>query len=891
VTIEFAGGGLTAKSQVQDYALRGHELEEMSLIFFLVNTYEERIPEGERHRNSDEGTQTTALESDITRGPLKSARGRPKHERSHYLPSHPRSEECRRTARTAGHNVLPNIIGRYFPRRDDPEMEDLYSASMLALLKPWRNLQTLKSNLLTWRQAFDIFIAAAPKRVQDIVSNIQYYYDCEDAASLQRHNGTSKDGKSCKTDLNEDGNESEQDMEEGGLTGEHQVTEEDIEQVVAAQIPWRELAHGRQALELAKSANIFLNDEETWKVEQTYVGNASGDDLLKLSDWQRALTKDATSYCADSNKAAAADVQIDHGDVLFEENVYVEERPGNGRVETITEQEIGEEPLTSINPQELFEEQHRAFEIIDWHLHETIAGRMPPQLLMHVLGEGGVGKSKVIQTVTDDFTLRLVRDWLVKAAYTGIAASIIGGSTLHTVALLPRNGKPQSAQTEKKLAQNWAKVRYLIIDEISMVSRDLFARLSRIISKAKAVAGEHRRDEPFGGLNVIIFGDLHQFPPVAGRASAPLYYPINQSRDTEDEINGRILYEQFRIVVKLRRQVRVTDPEWMDLLRHGRHGACNDKHLKMMRSLILSHADCPPVDFSQPPWDNAVLVTPRHAVRVQWNNAAVAQHCSRTKQQLFTSVAEDSIRGRGLTLQERFIVASKRKRGGGKSRCEKGSLSATIQLAIGMKVMVTFNVKTELDIANGARGEVTNIVLDEREPPVAKDAAKFQLKYPPAYVLVKLQRTKAAQLRGLPEGVVPIVPMVKKFSIQVGKHQRTVTRTQLPITAAYAFTDYRSQGQSIPCVIVDIATPPTGGLTPFNAYVQLSRSSGSSTIRLLRDFDNKLFTQHPSEFLRLEDLRLENLDKKTMQWWDERSQRRQVMSNDHVSIDGGGKDM
>ncbi|KAH9943738.1 hypothetical protein B0H21DRAFT_695357, partial [Amylocystis lapponica] len=54
--------------------------------------------------------------------------------------------------------------------------------------------------------------------------------------------------------------------------------------------------------------------------------------------------------------------------------------------------------------------------------------------------------------------------------------------------------------------------------------------------------------------------------------------------------------------------------------------------------------------------------------------------------------------------------------------------------------------------------------------------------------------------------------------------------------AAYAFTDYRSQGQTISFVIVDIASPPSGSdLTLFNVYVALSRSSGRHSIRLLRD--------------------------------------------------------
>lgn len=73
--------------------------------------------------------------------------------------------------------------------------------------------------------------------------------------------------------------------------------------------------------------------------------------------------------------------------------------------------------------------------------------------------------------------------------------------------------------------------------------------------------------------------------------------------------------------------------------------------------------------------------------------------------------------------------------------------------------------------------------------------------------------------------------------------KRTVRRRQYPITSAYSFTDYWSQGQTIPYVIVDIAEPPSGTLTLFNLYVALSQSTGRNTIRLLRDFDEQLFRQ------------------------------------------------
>ena len=97
--------------------------------------------------------------------------------------------------------------------------------------------------------------------------------------------------------------------------------------------------------------------------------------------------------------------------------------------------------------------------------------------------------------------------------------------------------------------------------------------------------------------------------------------------------------------------------------------------------------------------------------------------------------------------------------------------------------------------------------------------------------------------------------------------QRTVRRRQFPITAAYAFTDYRSQGQTMPYVLVDIAPPPSGTLSLFNLYVALSRSAGRNTIRLLRDFDDEMFRKsHDAELLE-EDQRLDRLDEITEQWY------------------------
>ncbi|KAG1897474.1 uncharacterized protein F5891DRAFT_1048648 [Suillus fuscotomentosus] len=77
-----------------------------------------------------------------------------------------------------------------------------------------------------------------------------------------------------------------------------------------------------------------------------------------------------------------------------------------------------------------------------------------------------------------------------------------------------------------------------------------------------------------------------------------------------------------------------------------------------------------------------------------------------------------------------------------------------------------------------------------------------------------------------------------------------ITRRQLPVTPAYAFTDFKAQGQTIDHVLVDI-----------NWKNDISH--GRECIRLLRDFDNDLFLQHPNEDLQIEDNRIERLAEET----------------------------
>ncbi|OJA15245.1 hypothetical protein AZE42_11257 [Rhizopogon vesiculosus] len=270
-----------------------------------------------------------------------------------------------------------------------------------------------------------------------------------------------------------------------------------------------------------------------------------------------------------------------------------------------------------------------------------------------------------------------------------------------------------------------------------MASRKFSARLLAYIAKGKSLAGVKDADRAFGGVNVIIIGDFHQFPPIASRRSASLYWPCNPSKDSAEELLGRKLYGEFKIVVRLKEQVRVIDPEWLDLLRHVRHDSCRAHHIELLQSLVITNPACRLTDFVTPPWNEA----PCHSVHHHWNTAMAQARCREAGTQLFICTAYDTFQGRRLTLAEQFSVATKPKIRGKQN--ERATLSNRVELAIGMKVMVTSNVETDLDIADGARGEIIKIVLDEQETALSPLAPIVDLTYPPAFILVKMSRTKS----------------------------------------------------------------------------------------------------------------------------------------------------
>ena len=85
-----------------------------------------------------------------------------------------------------------------------------------------------------------------------------------------------------------------------------------------------------------------------------------------------------------------------------------------------------------------------------------------------------------------------------------MVASLIDGKTTHTIGMISHNNMAMSAETKAKLQVFWKLIKYLIIDEISMIGKAFLAKLSRNIGIGKMIEGKPPSPHSFGGLSLVI---------------------------------------------------------------------------------------------------------------------------------------------------------------------------------------------------------------------------------------------------------------------------------------------------------------------------------------------------------------------------------------------------
>jgi ATP-dependent DNA helicase PIF1 len=201
-----------------------------------------------------------------------------------------------------------------------------------------------------------------------------------------------------------------------------------------------------------------------------------------------------------------------------------------------------------------------------------------------ITGPAGTGKSRLIKDIVE-YSLKYNKNIQV-CSTTGCSTDVLRqigirkAYTIHSFSGLGYNELPlplliRKIKKSKYYRNNWTDVEILIIDEVSMVSKQMFEYLDSI---ARAV---RRDDRPFGGIQVIFTGDFYQLPPVGKKE-----YPDSNKFCFESPIFHDIF--QIENCVLLKRIFRQTDITYKKMLNQVRIGKITRSTIKKLEERVCT---------------------------------------------------------------------------------------------------------------------------------------------------------------------------------------------------------------------------------------------------------------------------------------------------------------
>jgi len=203
---------------------------------------------------------------------------------------------------------------------------------------------------------------------------------------------------------------------------------------------------------------------------------------------------------------------------------------------------------------------------------------------LFLTGKAGSGKTTFLHQIKDEGRKRLA-----VVAPTGVAAINAGGMTIHSLFQLPLGihlpGVQRSEQTQQRRFKR-QKIRLirsldlLVIDEISMVRADLLDAVDDVLRRFR----DHRR--PFGGVQLLMIGDLHQLPPVVKQEDWDV---LKRFYDTPYFFGSRALEQTDYVSIELKHIYRQSDPEFIGLLNKVRDSCLDERSLRKLNSRFVAN--------------------------------------------------------------------------------------------------------------------------------------------------------------------------------------------------------------------------------------------------------------------------------------------------------------
>jgi len=381
---------------------------------------------------------------------------------------------------------------------------------------------------------------------------------------------------------------------------------------------------------------------------------------------------------------------------------------------------------------------------------------------LFVTGRAGTGKSTLLRAMRE-----MITQEAVVLAPTGLAAVNVGGQTIHSFfGFPPRLIRPDDIRRSRN-GRLMRKLKAIIIDEVSMVRSDLMWAIDQSLRTNRG-----RPREPFGGVRLLLFGDLHQLPPVV--------QGVEVAEHLESEHGGPFFFQVPALgdgagtsLIELERVFRQNDETLLRVLNRVRDGEATEDDLAVLNE--RTHAI-----RTLGEGDAYVILTPTNAAAQRINMAYL-----------------EALPG-NVTPYEAGIS--------GEFGDSAHPTDATLLLKVGAKVILLRNDPDK----RWVNGSIARIARLEKSRVWIEIEGKVHEIEPASWEARRYAYDQAAE-----------------------KIEEKVTGTfrQFPLRHAWALTIHKSQGLTLDRVYIDLGR---GTFAHGQAYVALSRCRSLEGLALAR---------------------------------------------------------
>jgi ATP-dependent DNA helicase PIF1 len=350
---------------------------------------------------------------------------------------------------------------------------------------------------------------------------------------------------------------------------------------------------------------------------------------------------------------------------------------------------------------------------------------------MFITGKAGTGKSVLLQYFKNYSSKQMV-----VCAPTGVAALNVGGQTIHSLFHLPIGFiSKEKLRVDARTALIFKNIDCVVIDEISMVRADVMDGIDYILQKSRG------NNLPFGGAQIIMFGDLYQLPPVIHDRELLKFFADNHGGHYF--FHAHVWQNTKLKIFELEQVFRQKDHDFREILNAIRKG---ERHQNLLDKLNTR------VEMDIPE---------EHIIALVPTNAQV-EHIN--------SFKLNSLEGRTYTYRAEIT---------GDLESSFFPTDEYLQLKIGAQVMLLKN-DTDKRWVNGSIGYVTDAT--DEEIYVKIDGSEYSI---PKVTWSKIKYVYNPEIRKVEEEVV-------------------ASFTQFPLRLAWGITIHKSQGQTYERVIIDL---------------------------------------------------------------------------------------